>query len=166
MSCDEVGQIYAPDGSILSFDGLPNTQFRLVFQKAPFVTMFLQGFNLPGISVNEVKRATPYVDVNEIGEKLRYVPFTCTFMVDKNLKTFREILNWMERMTVAGSNIGETDNPTLIIGGVEMCQFDGAWPTALGQLDFVTTNSDVVYLTCTATFNYDYLKFKTSPVAL
>ena len=157
--CLQNGIITGPDGEELSYDGLPNGAFRLIFPKAPFMTMFLQQFDLPGITVREAPRSTPLQDIQEIGEKLNFIPFTCTFMVDKNLKNYKEIYNWMKRMTVRGSIVGETDTASLIINGKEMCSFVDVWPTSLGNLSFMTTNNDVVYLTCTAQFNYDYLVF-------
>jgi hypothetical protein len=160
--CLDNGIITAPDGTELSYDGLPDGAFRLIFPKAPFVTMFLQQLDLPGIQVNQAARKTPLVDMNEIGEKLNYLPFTCSFLVDKNLKNYKEIYNWMKRMTVNGTIVGETDTASLVINGKEMCTFVDCWPTSLGQLTFTTTNNDVVYVTCTAVFNYDYLEFSQS----
>lgn len=157
--CLQNGEIVGPDGEELSYDGLPNGAFRLIFPKAPFMTMFLQQFDLPGIQVREVGRPSPVTNFTEVGEKLNYIPFTVTFLVDKKLKNYKEIYDWMKRMTVRGSSIDEHDNPRLIINDKLHVEFVGAWPTSLGNLTFMTTNNDVVYLTCTATFNYDYIIF-------
>ena len=75
------------------------------------------------------------------------------------LHVTKEIHTWMQRMTVRGTTVGETDSPVLIINNKKMITFSDAWPTALGQMSFVTTANDVVYITCTATFRYDLMIF-------
>jgi hypothetical protein len=159
MSCNEVGNISLPNGDELSYDALPVTSFRLQFPKTPHMLMFLQEFSMPGIDVREVIRPTQFVDINEVGEKIIYQPFTCTFLVDKKLKNFKEIHDWMKRMTASGTIIGETDNVVLIVNNKEMIRFNDAWPTNLSGLRFITNASDVQYLTCTATWNFDYFEF-------
>jgi hypothetical protein len=163
-SCEfQNGEATMPDGSPLSYDGLPNTNFRLLFPKATWVNMFLQEFTVPEVSVTEVIRTTPYADINDIGEKMNYGDVTATFLVDKNLKNYREIFNWMRRMTNRGSHIGESDNPLLIVNGKEMIRFVEAWPMSLSGLSFVTNANDVTYITATAVFNLDYFEFVDEP---
>ena len=100
----------------ISFDGLPNTDFKLVFPKLPLTTMFLQTLNVASISVGVAPQETRYVNLQNVGEKLSYQPFSATFLVDKNMLCYNEIYEWMKRMTVSGSSVGETDNPYLMIG--------------------------------------------------
>ena len=160
MTCETLqGYVVMSDGSEVSYDALPNSMFRVIFPQVPWLIMFLQGFSMPGVDVKEVPTATPYVDMNEIGEKLIYTPFTVTFLIDKNLKNYREVHDWMKRMTVAGTKVGETADPVLVIGGKEMIRFCGAWPTFLGGMEFRTDVQDVQYMTATAQFNYDYFEF-------
>lgn len=160
MSCEtETGYITMADGSEVSYDALPNTNFRLLIPKLPWVTMFLQGFETPPINVDVVQRPTQYIDVQEIGEKIVYGDVQITFLVDKNLKNYKEIFAWMKRMTVAGTQVGESDNPILVINGKEIMRFVEAWPKALTNLNFITNANDVQYLTATATFNLDYFEF-------
>lgn len=164
IDCDlQQGEVTMPDGSMLSYDGLPNTNFRLLFPKATWVNMFLQEFVMPEVSVIEVRQNTPYADVNNIGEKMNYGDVQCTFLVDKNLKNYKEMFNWMRRMTVRGSVVGETDNPVLIVNGKETIRFVEAWPMSLTGLQFVTNATDVVYITATVTFNLDYFEFADEP---
>lgn len=160
MTCEnEIGSITMPDGSPVSYDGLPITNYRLIFPKAFNMVFFLQEFNMPEVFINEVAQPTPLVNVNNIGEKMRYDFLTCRFLVDKSMKNYREIFEWMRRMTVRGSSVGETDNPVLIVNGIETIRFVEAWPMKLSGLTFRSDVNDVQYLSCTATFNYDYLEF-------
>ena len=155
----KIGEIAMPDGSAVSYDGLPETNYKLIFPKLPMMVMFMQGVDLPGISVNQATRTTPYVDTNEIGEKINYTPFTVEALVDSKMKNYREVYDWMKRMTVKGSIVGETDNPILVIGGVNMIRFVDAWPMAISGVSFTSTNTDVVYARTTVTFNYDFYEF-------
>jgi len=158
-----LGNVTMSDGSAVSYDALPNTDFRLYFPKATWLTMFLQEFVVPEVSVDEATRSSPYVDFNEIGEKMKYGDITCRFIVDKNLKNYKEIFNWMRRMTVAGSIVGETENLVLIVNGIEMIRFTEAWPLSLSDLRFAADESDVTYITASVTFNFDYFEFIDSP---
>jgi hypothetical protein len=163
QECDVVGTLLMPDGSPASYDGLLNSGFRLSFIKLPWMSMFLQAATVPSVSVTEVKFPTRYADINEIGEKMSYGDFNCTFMVDKNMKNYKEIFNWMRRMTVAGTAINEVDNPVLIINNKETFRFVGAWPSSVSNLNFVSNVSEPTYLTADVSFNFDYMEFVESP---
>ena len=150
-----VGTIAAPNDTIpLSFDGLATTDFKLIFPKLPMVNMFLQTLD---IRVTQVERHTRFVDINEIGEKIDYQPFNVSFLVDKNLYTYKEIYDWMKRMTVAGTKIDDVDNPYVLVGPLRIV-FIGAWPTSLDRLSFKANEDDTVYIQASASFNYDYIE--------
>ena len=153
------GDIVMPDGSTVNYDGMPNTNFRVIFPKLPWVVLFLQGFSMPSFGVNEVSRVTPYADINEVGEKINYDPFSVSYFIDSGLKTYKSIYDWTKRMTVAGSLVGETDNAILVINNVAMIRFLDVWPMTTTGLEFDVTNQDVTYLRATTTFNYDYFEF-------
>lgn len=162
MSCaDVVGFVEGPNGEIpVSYDGLTNTSFRVIFEKANSSVFFLQSFNLPSVRIREVKTNTPLVDMNEIGEKIDYTPFEMSFMVDADLRNYRQVYNWMKRMTVRGSKVGETDTVLLSINGKESIRFYGCWPMELSDLEFVTNPDGIVYMKCTLIVNYDYFLFE------
>ena len=149
----------ADGGSQFSYDLLPETNFKLLFPKASFGTLFLQEFNLPQVSVKDVNQPTIFADINNVGEKISYGNMTLTFLVDKHMKNYKEIFNWMRRMTVSGSSVGDSDNPLLVINNDNMIRFVEAWPAVLSDLTFRTNVNEVNYLTCTAVFNFDYFEF-------
>lgn len=159
----KIGDITMPDGSAVSYDGALASGFRLSFPKVTWLTLFLQEANVPDVSVTEVSRPTRFADINEIGEKMKYGHFSCSFLVDKELKNYKEVFNWMRRMTVAGSVIDEIDNPILIVNNIEMFRFVGAWPMSISNLSFVANSTDATYLTATAVFNFDYMEFVSEP---
>jgi len=63
-------------------DLLQSTKFRLTFERLPTMTYFCQSANFPGISLTEVPRQTPFVDLYMVGDKLVYDTFNITFLVD------------------------------------------------------------------------------------
>lgn len=158
-----VGEVLMPDGSAVSYDGLPNTNFRLLFPKATWVNMFLQEFTVPDVSVREVAQNTPYVDIQNVGEKMIYGNISCSFLVDKDMKNYKEMFRWMRRLTVRGSSVGEADNPLLVVNGKETIRFVEAWPINLSGLRFITNATDMNYLVATVTFNVDYFEFTDEP---
>ncbi len=159
MTFDVTGSVYRPDGTPVSYDGLQNTKFNLIFQKASNSVIFLQAFEIPGVSVNEVDVPTPFVNMNEIGEKLNFGQFNITFLIDSEFKNYKEIFDWMKRMTVAGSAIGDTDDVVIIINDKQSIRFYGCWPMSMSNVSFITNATDVEYLTCSVVMNFDYFEF-------
>lgn len=155
----EVGTAVHQNGDFLTYDGLPGNKFQLIIPKLPGVTFFLQSFELPAVSVNRVNIPTPVLDYNDIGEKLMFDPFTITFMVDKYCRNWGSVFSWMKRMTVNGSNVGETDNATLLIDGVETIRFADIWPTRLSGFEFDVTNPELTYVIANLEMNYDWFDF-------
>lgn len=82
-----------------NLDLLQSTKFRLSFGRLPGITYFCQSANFPGLSITEVQRSTPFVDLYVAGEKLVYDTFNVTFLVDEDLQTWTEIHDWMRGLT-------------------------------------------------------------------
>ena len=80
-------------------DLLQSTKFRLTFERLPTMTYFCQSANFPGISLTEVPRQTPFVDLYMVGDKLVYDTFNITFLVDEDLLAWTEIHDWMRGLT-------------------------------------------------------------------
>ena len=154
-----IGSATMQNGDFLTFDALPNNRFSLIFPKLPNVQFFLQSFEMPAVSVNNVEVATRFVDYNQVGEKLIYQPFTLSFLVDKYSRNWASVFNWMKAMSVGGSSIGFQDDVLLMIDGKESLRFYGAWPTSLSGYNFDSTVDKVVYVKASVTLNYDYFSY-------
>jgi hypothetical protein len=160
MPCDnETGSVFMADGSEVSYDGLPSISFQCSFSKLPNTMFFLQRWNVPGVSVGKVTRPTPFLDIDEIGEKMIFEQFTIEFLIDKQLKNYKEIFDWMKRITVNASQRDEVGDASIIIAGSKMVRFIDVWPASLSGMEFSTNATNVDYLKCTATFNYDWYEF-------
>jgi hypothetical protein len=91
-----------------------------------------------------------------------------TFIVDENLKNYKEIFDWMtaeqfndshEVRNEAGlytdgtlTTLTNASNPNVVF------RFAGMFPISLGELQFDTTNTTSTVL-CTVTFRYSYFKY-------
>ena len=78
---------------------LQSTKFRVTFDRLPGTTFFCQTANFPGVSLTEIQRPTPFVDLYSPGEKAIYDVFNITFMVDEYLSGWLEIHDWIRAMT-------------------------------------------------------------------
>lgn len=163
------GSAAMQNGDFLTFDPLPVNRFSLIIPKLPHVQFFLQSFSMPAINVRSVSVPTRIVDYNEIGEKLDFKPFSCTFLVDKYSRNWVSVFNWMKEMTVNGSNVGVSDDIVLTVDGKEFIRFYGAWPTSLSAYELDSTIEQLVYVKSTIVLNYDYFdyigEFKTADSA-
>jgi hypothetical protein len=80
-------------------DLLQSTKFRVTFDRLPGSTYYCQAANVPGVSLTEIIRPTPFIDLYHPGEKMIYDTFTITFLVDEDMRAFTEIHDWIRAMT-------------------------------------------------------------------
>lgn len=76
----------------------PN-KFQLNFSRLPNVQFFCQSVSVPGISAGEAIMTNPLVDVYAPGEKAIYDLLNITFYVDEELKTWKEVHDWIRAFT-------------------------------------------------------------------
>jgi hypothetical protein len=114
---------------------------------------------LPAINFGE--NSTPYQNQQGYvpGDTIVFDPFQVTFIVDENMKTYFSLYQWM--LDLRENHLNEVKDIILFIytnhnNVNKRLKFTNAFPTALSELAFATTGSDVQYLTATTTFRYDY----------
>ncbi len=143
----------------LNLDPILSNAFQLVFAKVPNAAVFMQDFNLPGLSIAPVIQSSRFPDVKQMGEKLVYEPLTMDFLVDAQLVNYKEIAAWMKRITVTDKQRDEVDTATLIVNGTQQVLFHNVWPSSLGMLNFTMNPTDAPTITCSVAFEYDYWEF-------
>jgi hypothetical protein len=160
MACDdtknEIGEIYMNDGSEVSYDGVTSTAFHVMCTKIPNTVFFLQKFTLPGLSIGSVSYATRVLDINEIGEKISYSPLTIEFLIDSKFKNYKEIVDWMNNITVGNRQKDEVSDLILTINNKRRIKFIDAWPISISGMQFAANAINTEYLTATLTLNYDW----------
>lgn len=163
-------------------DILQSTKFRLVFNRLPGLTFFCQTVNLPGISLTEVMRPTPFVDLYHPGEKAIYDTLNVTMLVSEDLADWLAIHDWIRGMTFPkefeeyvkmdsmfrdsvmrrGSKlpIAYTDASLSIFTNKNNPQwrvmFKDCFPTNIGSIQFSSLDSAENIITADATFRFSY----------
>lgn len=169
-----------------NIDLLQSTKFRLTFDRLPGLTYFCQTANFPGVSLTEVMRNTPFVDLYAPGEKIVYDTFNVTFIVDEDLRSWTEVHDWIRSMTfptsfeeyaslsrqAVGSQIGlnATLNPQYSAGALTLftnknnpnfrLKFVDLFPTSLSTIILNTQDTAEVVITADATFRFAYYNYE------
>lgn len=149
-------------------------RFRLILHRAPSVIYFMQEVNLPGISTGAPIQPTPFVDIPHHGDKLEFEDLTISFVVDEDMKNYREIHQWLYGLTfpqkfeqhanlVKGMHNRYSDILLMILNSnynpQHYVMFRQAWPASLGAIQFNTKDQDVVVQPVSVTFKYAYYEF-------
>jgi hypothetical protein len=150
---------------------LSNLGFRFNVRKLPNINWFVQGVNLPGMTVPDAEHATPFQITYRPGRTVEYDPLVIEFKVDEDLNTFIELTNWIrgigfpESFDEYADNVGTGlqdavfSDATLMIFNSNMnatheATFIDLFPINVSPLQFASTSSDVDYLTVTASFRF------------
>jgi hypothetical protein len=155
----------------------PN-KFTLSFSRLPSMQYFCQGVSVPGISLSEVPRQTPFVDLYSPGEKAIYDVFNVTFFVDEELKGWLELHDWIRALTFPtefeeyvrlprlNKNIPILDKPQFSDCSLTLYsssntpyyrfKFVDCFPTSLSSFVVTSTDSPNNPITADATFRFAY----------
>jgi hypothetical protein len=163
-------------------DLLQSTKFRLNFDMIKDTTYYCQSVNLPGVSLSEVPRATPFIDLYVPGEKLVYDVLSISFLVDEDLVSWLRIHDWIRAMTFpvefqeyanlkrmnsyAANKAANGGGPQYSDAIVTVytnknnpnirIKFKDLFPTSLDSVQFNATDSAENIITATATFRFSY----------
>jgi hypothetical protein len=154
--------------------------FKFGLARSPNLNFNVQNVRIPGIQLGEVLTPTPFISMPD-ASKITYSPLSVTFRVSEDLDDYLEIHNWMtglgapERFeqyrtlqnATPGNPQGIYSDITLLIMNSAMrsnikVTFHDAFPIAIGDLEFNTTDTDVVYVQCTIDFRYLKYNIETS----
>ena len=78
-----------------TYDYASPNQWRIRFDRLPLVTWFCTNANIPGITLGEAQFPTPMSDMPISGDKLTFDTLNIQFIVDEELKNYREIWEWL-----------------------------------------------------------------------
>lgn len=156
---------------------LQPTKFLLTFSRIVDTQYFCQTVSIPSISLGEVDRVTPFLDMYSPGTKLRYEPLEISFMIDEELQSWKNLYDWF--ISIADPDgfggrrngnelqqkkyfsdatltvLNNLNNPVLRI------EFSNLFPLTMSSIDFDTRQSADTIITCTATFRYQSYKYLT-----
>lgn len=154
---------------------LPSNKFAVQIATLPDVQYWAQTVNIPGISIGEALRNTPFTDLWSPGDKANYNPLSFTFILDEDFKTWTSIFNWMTSLTftekfeqyqslaqrlAANKPQPQFSDISVTILNVRQVpnlrvSFKNCFPTSLSDVILSTTFDQEDTLTADVTFRYD-----------
>ncbi len=149
--------------------------FKFQIKKAPHVNFFIQKVNIPSINLPPAVSPNPFVNIPLPGEHLTYGELNITFKVDEDLQNYLEIHNWItglgkpeefeqykniaDKKEWTGEGI-YSDISVIVLSSTKSANYEivyvDGYPVSLSGLEFNTIDSDVNYITATASFKYTY----------
>tara|TARA_Y100000593_G_scaffold54218_1_gene101377 strand:+ start:10223 stop:10735 length:513 start_codon:yes stop_codon:yes gene_type:complete len=152
-----------------NYNLLSPVSFKFQINKTPMLNYFCQGASIPGLTLGETARVTPFVDYAMPGDKVTFDDLTISFLVDEDLANYTEIVNWIK-------NLGNTEDPktqyntltdnddkvsdctlTLLTNNMNANKniiFLDCWPSSLSELTLETMADSIEPLSASATFKY------------
>jgi hypothetical protein len=156
---------------------LQPTKYLLTFDRIRTTQYFCQTVNLPGVSLGEVNRATPFLDMYSPGTKLTYEPLQIEFILDEKLQGWKNLYDWFLTMADPdgfekrdGSRELQTnkhfsDATLSILSGLNnpliRIQYTNLFPLSISDIRFDSTQSADTIMTATASFRYQSYKYLT-----
>jgi hypothetical protein len=156
---------------------LQSTKFLLTFDRIRTTQYFCQTVNLPGVSLGEVSRATPFLDMYSPGTKLTYDPLVVEFILDEELQGWKNLYDWMLSMADPDgfekrdgskelqNNKHFSDATLSVLSGLNnpllRIHYSNLFPLSISDIRFDTTQSADTIMTATATFRYQSYKYLT-----
>ena len=156
-----------------TYDYASPNQWRINFDRLPLTTWFCTNANIPGITLGEAQYPTPMSDIPISGDKLTFDTLNIQFLVDEELKNYREMWEWLvglgfpKQHSQFSDVLSESKLNTVLPGASRMTysnkvevHFRDIFPTSLSGIDLTTDTSDVEYIRVDASFRYLYYEFK------
>lgn len=162
----------APDNMSLLNPG----EFRILIHKAPTVSFFTQVVSLPSLNLTSVKSENPFTDIPVPGDHIDWEPLSVIFLVDEDLKGWRECYSWMrglgfpttfeeyadliadqrlDRFEVTSSIISVFTNTGSRNSNIEFIFYD-ATPSMVSAPTLATNNEGLQVATAKVMFDYTY----------
>lgn len=156
---------------------LQPTKFLLTFDRIGTVQYFCQSVNVPGVSLGEVTRVTPFLDMFSPGTKLTYEPLDVEFIIDEELESWKNLYKWFT--SIADPNgfegrdgskelqklkyfsdatltvLSALNNPVLRI------QYRNCFPMNMSEINFDTKLDANSIITVRASFRYESYTYLT-----
>lgn len=151
-----------------------NTQtFGFSSNICPSLKDYVTAVSIPGITLGEAQIETPFVARKEPGDKLIYSVLGITFLVDEDMKNWKEVYNWLtalgfpENFQQYGNfNNARRVNLKSVFDDLQIMiysnqslpilkvTFKDAFPVAIGDIPLSSQDTGVSMPICTVDFQY------------
>jgi hypothetical protein len=176
--------LYVVENQPQNINPLLNNDFVLKIHRTPHVNYFIQSVSIPGITLPAMQMPTPHAVIPIEANRPIYDNLALTFTVDEFMINYMEIVNWIRALgKPQGFNdytnrFGKSRKPetapfvenkykdkysdlsVFVVTSIKNPKvefvFRDAWPVAISQIPFDTTQIDSSQLTATAFFAYTY----------
>ena len=173
-------QNYEPEIRHNNVNSLYGNHFRFDIEGFPDVSFFVQSVSVPSVISGTQNQPNPFTNIPQVGDHLKYNAFDVTFVVDAKMKNYFSIYYWMkgygfphqyeERLAFLNARRQQVANPRPQIRELDKThailsilqpdtnsviaeiRYHEIFPTALGSLEFSTTDSEPPLLTSRVTF--------------
>lgn len=152
---------------------LSNNKYEFVINRLPNLVFFLQGINIPNISLGTTITQTPFVQIPKPSNTLTFEPLNINYIIDEDMKSWFELYTWMTNLgnpeslnklgiltNFPGKNNSVTSDATLFVKtnsnnlNIKFTFYD-IFPTELNGVQLTSTEGQE-FLTSTVTFSYTY----------
>jgi len=154
---------------------LSNNKYEFVIERLPHVTFFVQSIVIPDVNLGGTQVSSPFVTIPLPGDTLVYTELQLTYIMDEDMKSWREIYEWMFNLgnpesrdkignltQIPGKRNSVTSDASLLIKSnannprIKFTFYD-MFPTSLGGITLSSTEGQE-FLTSTISFLYSYYK--------
>ena len=163
------------DNTPINRNFLSPLNFKFTIKKAPNVNFFIQKVNIPSVTLGAPVSNNPFVKIPYPGDHLEYGELSITFKVDEDLQNYLEIFNWITSLgkpqswqqradiQAIASYTGDgvySDISVIALNSKKNANYEtiyvDAFPVNISPVVFNTTDTDVDYISASATFKYTY----------
>lgn len=149
--------------------------FQFIVHRAPHLVFFVQGVNIPSISLPPVPTGTPFSVLPYHGDSIEYGELTVKFKIDEDMRNYTEMFNWvtglgfpetwqqhgeLEQKDMQGdAGYGKYSDLSLIMRtSLNNYNFHftfvDAMPMEISPIEFQYNVGDIVYQDASVTFKY------------
>jgi len=156
---------------------------KMIIQRLPLISYFCTEVNIPAITLPAVEDPNPFVKYPVPGDHLDFSELQVSFLVDEDLTNYEELYDWIialgfpknfdqfKDISETGRIQGDITTPgvfsdiSIFISTSSHNPnrefiFENSFPTSLTDMRFASTDTDVEFVVCTATFHYTKFRLK------
>lgn len=126
------------------------------------IAYFSTKVTLPTVTVAPAKASYRNLQGFVPGDFVEYAPLSIDFMIDEDMKNYKEVLDWLSLSTAQSSPVMHDLHLAVMTGKNNLnnqIRFVRAFPTSISPIEFTTQATDIKYAMATATFQYDRFEF-------
>jgi len=145
---------------------LNGVNYKMVFDRIPDVNYFTKSLGIPSVSTDSPSIPTPRkASIFVPGSQVMFDPFVLVFILDEDMRTYKEIYNWMidSIYTDKPADIWTQMTVHVLSGNMNTkmkMKFVNIFPIDMDGVNFDSAVDDSELIEISVTFNYSYFYFE------